>query len=256
MRTRQSPDNPFRYDRSAFAWEMVPRGSAAHLDFGCYEGRFLDSLQTKQVGQLVGLDVCREAIEAGQKRYPGSGLRHRTSALPLPIEDASFSTVSIMDVIEHVDEQTGLLNELHRVLRPDGRLIITVPGQYALSFLDLGNMKFRFPRLHRWFFQLRHSKEEYEYRYLSNPDGLVGDISATKGWHEHFSKEKLTRLLAKSGFTPEMFDGAGFFTRAIVILELPFRWIPPLRWFFRKLKKIDDRMFHSLNLFCVARKSG
>lgn len=255
MKTRQTDGNPFCYDRSAFVWEVVPRGSRAHLDFGCYEGRFLDSLRSRDVQRLVGVDVCREAIETGKHRYPQIELHHLTTVLPLPFDDATFSSVSIMDVIEHVDQQKALLDELHRVLAPDGRLIITVPGQYALSFLDMGNLKFRLPRLHRWFYCLRHSKKEYEYRYVANPDGLVGDISAEKGWHEHFSRKKLTGLLANSGFTPEFFDGSGFFARAIIYPETALGWIPPLGWGFRGLRKLDDRFCHSLNLFCIARKS-
>lgn len=255
MRTPLSDRDPFKCGRSAFAWEHVPEGSTAHLDFGCYEGVFLDSLRVKGVRRLVGVDASSDAVERGRARHPQIELVHMTQTVPLPFESETFSSVSIMDVIEHVDEQVALLKELRRVLRPDGILIITVPGQYALSFLDMGNFKFRFPRLHRWYYSFRHSRQEYERRYVSNPDGLMGDISATKGWHEHFTQTKLGNLLRQGGFAPVLFDGSSFWNRLLVFPELPFGWLPPARAIFRGLKNLDARWFESSNLFCVARKA-
>ena len=120
-----------------------------------------------------------------------------------------------MDVLEHVYNQAELLAELNRILTDGGKLIVTVPGQHLFSFLDRGNFKFLFPRLHRWYYCLKHSREEYEYRYVSNPDGLVGDISTKKRWHEHFSRDKLGKMLAEAGFNVIDFDGAGFFSQII-----------------------------------------
>lgn len=256
MRTRLGEQNPFEPGRAAFAWEHVPAGSDAHLDFGCYEGVFLDSLRAKGVRRLVGVDASSEAVERGRIRFPQIELVHMTQTIPVPFPNGAFSSVSLMDVIEHVDDQVGLLRELHRVLRSDGILIITVPGQYALSFLDMGNFKFRFPRLHRWYYSARHSRGEYERRYISNPDGLMGDISAKKGWHEHFSREKLGNLLRQGGFVPDNFDGSNFWNRFLVFPELGLRWLPPARGLFRGLKNVDARWFASSNLFCVARKAG
>ena len=44
MHTRIEMDNPYGYDRYGFAWEHVPAGGAAHLDYGCGDGRFLVGL--------------------------------------------------------------------------------------------------------------------------------------------------------------------------------------------------------------------
>lgn len=256
MRTPLSQRNPFEPGRSAFAWEHVPEGSSAHLDFGCYEGVFLDSLRIKSVKRLVGLDASREAVERGRQKFPQLELIHMTRTVPLPFESGVFSSVSLMDVIEHVEEQVELLKELRRVLQPDGILIITVPGQYALSFMDLGNFKFRFPTIHRWFYCMRHSRQAYEQRYVSNPDGLVGDIAAGKGWHEHFTPVKLEGLLRQAGLAPALFDGSNFWNRLLVFPELALRWLPPARAGLRALKNVDARWFTSSNLFSVAKRAS
>ncbi|MGB2755051.1 MAG: methyltransferase domain-containing protein [Phycisphaerae bacterium] len=256
MRTRLSPANPYGYDRHGFAWEHVPAGSESHLDFGCYDGAFLASLRSKGVKHPVGLEISRDAVAQARRRFPDLDVRHIARTVPLPFGDGTFTSASLLDVVEHVHEQTDLLNELGRVLRDGGRLVVTVPRDYALSFLDWGNLKFQFPRLHRWVFCLRHSAEAYECRYVSNPDGLVGDVSAKKRWHEHFSERRLQEMLERAGFRVFQVDGAACFTRllspALGVLER----IPGIRRVGRWLRVFDARCFESMNLFCVAEKSG
>jgi SAM-dependent methyltransferase len=50
----------------------------------------------------------------------------------LPFEDASFDTVLSSQVAEHVPQPGAFLSELVRVLRPSGRLILTVPFSYRI----------------------------------------------------------------------------------------------------------------------------
>ena len=153
-------------------------------------------------------------------------------------------------------DQVGVLRELGRVLTDDGVLIVTVPGRHLFSFLDLGNLKFRFPRLHRWQYCRKHSAAEYEQRYASNPDGLVGDVSAQKRWHEHFSKRQLGSLLGEAGFVAAEFDGAGFFYRLLKTLGYVVRPIGPLSRCLRRLERLDCKAFESVHLFCLGRKTG
>ncbi|HPD29775.1 MAG TPA: class I SAM-dependent methyltransferase [Phycisphaerae bacterium] len=254
MRTVLRPDNPFGPGRHGFAWEHVPSGRRCHLDFGCGSGRFLETLRDKGFQRLIGIDASREAIEAGRRERPGLELIHRREPLPLPFADREIDSISLLDVLEHVVNQKGLLAELHRVLKDDGVLIVTVPGLHVFSCLDLGNLKFRFPRLHRWFYRLRHSQEDYEHRYAANPDGLIGDISAEKRWHEHFSREDLAGLLSGAGFEVSLFDGSGFFMRLLAPFHHLTRPVGPVNRMFQKLQRGDHLRYESANLFCVARK--
>jgi SAM-dependent methyltransferase len=57
---------------------------------------------------------------------PGVDVVHDLSLLPLPFEDASFDEVLCKDILEHVD-YVAVLRELHRILRPGGRLRVHSP---------------------------------------------------------------------------------------------------------------------------------
>jgi len=254
MHTAISSNNLHGHNRYGFAWEHVPRGEDAHLDFGCNNGAFLSTLKDKRIGRLVGVDVCEEAVTKGQQLFPELEIIKIREAAKLPFDDATFDSVTILDVLEHVYEQAELLAELNRVLKDGGKLIVTVPGKHLFSLLDLGNFKFLFPKLHRWYYCLGHSRQEYEYRYVSNPDGLIGDISAKKPWHEHFSRPKLQEFLTQAGFTVIDFDGTGFFSRVISNMNHFLKWLKPLHRALTRLQNLDSRLFESTNIFCAAEK--
>jgi len=254
MKTKITPENPFRYDRYGFAWQTTPPNSQGHLDFGCYHGSFLKTLQKKGIRQLVGADISTDAVRIAKEKFPNLELISLVQTVPLPFDDERFSSITLLDVIEHVYEQSALLDELHRVLTNDGLLIVTVPGKHVFSFLDRGNFKFRFPRLHRWYYIRTHSQDQYHKRYVANPNGLIGDISAKKQWHEHFSRATLNALLRKSGFAVVCFDGTGLFSRPIGHIGYFLQRVKPLKYFFDKILELDAQMFESTNLFCLARK--
>ncbi|HEX6151326.1 class I SAM-dependent methyltransferase [Nocardioides sp.] len=66
----------------------------------------------------------------------GTGVR--ASALALPFRDGDFDLVSAFDVVEHCDPEAVVLAELGRVLRPGGRLLLSVPAyQWAWSDHDV-----------------------------------------------------------------------------------------------------------------------
>ena len=114
MRTKVSSDNPYRHNRWGFAWGYVPEGTTAHLDFGCNKGTFLNSLTEKNIKKLVGVDVSEQAVKKGQQLFPKLDILKIRDAIPLPFDDATFESVTILDVLEHIYEQTQLLTELRQ----------------------------------------------------------------------------------------------------------------------------------------------
>jgi len=232
----------------------VPPDSSAHLDFGCHDGKFLNSLKIKGIRQLIGIDISLDATRKANEQFPNLQIIHIDKTIPLPFADTTFTSITALDVIEHIDDQAALLNEFNRVLADKGTLVITAPRKHLFSLLDMGNFKLRLPRLHKWYYCRKHSIEEYNYRYVSNPDGLVGDVSAEKYWHEHFTAAKLGKMLNDSGFTVICFDGTGFFNRIINNANHFLRRIKPLQPVIRKISDFDARLFESANLFCLAMK--
>lgn len=67
---------------------------------------------------------------------PGEGVC--TSALALPFADEVFDVVGAFDVVEHCEPEAQALDEMSRVLRPGGRLLLSVPAyQWAWSDHDV-----------------------------------------------------------------------------------------------------------------------
>ena len=61
---------------------------------------------------------------------PAPGLDVLSMAAPLPFASATFDTVLCTSVLEHVYDAEAAVNEIARILKPGGRLIITVPFLY------------------------------------------------------------------------------------------------------------------------------
>lgn len=60
---------------------------------------------------------------------------HLTDGQSLPFADATFDLVVIIDMLEHMTDDNTLVDEIHRVLRPGGRLIVNVPHVKRFSAL-------------------------------------------------------------------------------------------------------------------------
>ncbi|MFG0251716.1 MAG: class I SAM-dependent methyltransferase, partial [Phycisphaerales bacterium JB038] len=85
-----------------------------------------------------GLDPASTAIEqareqCSKQRYPGKTPTFDLGAAEaMPYPDATFRVVFMLDVIEHLPNPVRVLREAARVLRPQGRLLITTPAwQYG-----------------------------------------------------------------------------------------------------------------------------
>jgi SAM-dependent methyltransferase len=96
------------------------------LDAGCGTGAILQRLGNP--GRNVGIDLAPEAISFCQQR--GLDNVRQGNICALPFEDASFDAVICSSVLYHewVADVAGAVREMHRVLRPDGVLVINVPA--------------------------------------------------------------------------------------------------------------------------------
>jgi SAM-dependent methyltransferase len=78
--------------------------------------------------EVVGIDVSGEVVEAAAARHQGLQAR-RADVRDLPFEDGGFDAVVSNSTLDHFQDEAEIvaaLRELHRVLRPRGRLILTL----------------------------------------------------------------------------------------------------------------------------------
>jgi len=140
------------------------------LDIGCAQGVVSAALKEGN-GRCLHLDpdfanllVARPVLGAELMQSSGA---------PLPFGDNGFACVLLLDILEHVDDDLGLLREAVRVLRPGGKLVISTPISGGFFFF------------HR----------------LKKRLGLTPEIYGHK--REGYSLSDLDALMKKSGLEPE-----------------------------------------------------
>lgn len=104
------------------------------LDIACGEG-YGSALLAKRARSVIGVDISDEAIAHARKTYPNQlNLRYEQgSATAVPMDSASVDVVISFETVEHLSEQSEMLAELRRILRPDGLLIISSPNKKVYS---------------------------------------------------------------------------------------------------------------------------
>jgi SAM-dependent methyltransferase len=72
--------------------------------------------------------VAQAAIARARRTHPGLDFRLVPVDGPLPFADGTFELVWASEVIEHIADTERWLQEVSRVLAPDGRLLVTTPN--------------------------------------------------------------------------------------------------------------------------------
>jgi glycosyltransferase involved in cell wall biosynthesis/SAM-dependent methyltransferase len=114
--------------RLHFAAHFV--AGAEVLEAGCGSGVGTKLFLGAGAAHVVALDYNAEALALAHQRAADPRADYRQWNLnqtPLPLPDARFDVVVCLEVLEHVREQRALLDEFCRVLKPGGRLIVSIP---------------------------------------------------------------------------------------------------------------------------------
>lgn len=100
------------------------------LDIGCGTGMMINAL--RPFGDVFGIDPDEQAVAYSRAKVAHPS-RVRQGSLPddLP-RDQRFAIVTLLDVLEHVEDDVEALRAVHAVLEPDGILFVTVPAFMAL----------------------------------------------------------------------------------------------------------------------------
>ena len=94
--------------------------TAKLLDVGCGTGWLADHF-----ARYTGIDGSPDAVATAVER--GRAVQLGDVDEPLPFPDACFDGVVLKDLLEHVADPVALVGEVHRVLRPEGRVFASSP---------------------------------------------------------------------------------------------------------------------------------
>jgi SAM-dependent methyltransferase len=98
------------------------------LEVGCGEGRGIDWLLPK-VKSFSAIDKIDPIIDSLRNRYPQATFISDFIPPLTAYADNSFDWVVSFQVIEHIEKDSFFLQEIHRVLKPGGRALLTTPNR-------------------------------------------------------------------------------------------------------------------------------
>ena len=128
-------DWTFRLFRSCLAGDV--------LEVGCGVGSFTRRIiDHGQLTRLLSIDISPEAVEHCRSRLSRPNLN--IQCIDARLVRGEFDAIVCMNVLEHIEDDRGMLEHLLSLLRPGGTLFLLVPAHMSLfSRFDLENGHFR-----------------------------------------------------------------------------------------------------------------
>lgn len=158
------------------------------LDAGCGDGFYLHLLSSLGNYAITGIDFDKAALQSAKKNLKGIkniSILHG-SVLELPFKSKSFDKVIMTEVAEHLPDDLKGLQEIYRVLKPGGILVLTVPN--------------------------------HNYPFLWDPVNKILEKTTQKHirsgfwagiWNQHirlYYPEEITKLIKKAGFKVKLVE--------------------------------------------------
>ncbi|BFM09394.1 class I SAM-dependent methyltransferase [Halioxenophilus aromaticivorans] len=114
------------------------------LDLGCGEGRHCLGVPLREAATVVGVDLNLSDVRTAVAKVPEHNGFCQQAGLPLtptphfsvadgtqlPFADGCFDVVVCSEVLEHIEPYPEVLEEIMRVLKPGGQLVVSVPRQW------------------------------------------------------------------------------------------------------------------------------
>jgi ubiquinone/menaquinone biosynthesis C-methylase UbiE len=148
--------------RYAIACEVAK--NKAVLDIACGEG-YGSNLLAQKATHVTGVDIDNATIQKAKQKYTHSNLSFITGDVrKTPCPNHSFDIVVSFETIEHIEEQAQMIQEIKRVLKPGGLLIISTPDKKYYADKRQHNNPF-------------HKKELYEAEFIDILKGQFTNVS-------------------------------------------------------------------------------
>lgn len=118
-----------RYELAA---DLALQGAAQRVaDVACGTGYGTRLLAMITGARAEGVDLDPSAVDYARRTHglDGRCTFHAADACTTPLPSATFDLAASFETIEHVPDAAGLVAELHRILKPGGRLVISTPNR-------------------------------------------------------------------------------------------------------------------------------
>jgi SAM-dependent methyltransferase len=201
--------------------ECVRAKPQSVIDLGCGRGFLLRALERRLPGlQCFGVELSDSAID--EARANGITVFHQSLSTGLPLGDETVDLAVMGEVIEHLFDPDACIEEVRRVMRPGGTLIVTTPN--LVSWLNRGLVMMGIQPI----FSETSTRKKYGH-WL----GLLGQGKTnTQGHLKLFTLGALRELLKDLGFDVERVEGYKFYLLAehpvANVIESIFRLRPTL----------------------------
>ena len=165
------------------------------LDLGCGNGRLIGLFEGKGI-EYIGVDNSKKMIEIARAKYP-QGKFLVIPDLNLPFPDSSFDKVYCLAVFHHIpsDEfRLQFLNEIKKILKPQGILILTVWNLNPFKMILIGKKK-RALSFFKYLILKLLGKSKLDFN-----DFFIPWRDICQRYIHCFSKGKLKKIAEKSGF--------------------------------------------------------
>ena len=132
-------DHRTRYELAADRLlERLPR-AAMGLDLFCGTGYGTYLMSERASCSVMGMDASREAIEFAGKHFSNRRTVYAHKVFPFELPPSSFDFTTCFESLEHVEDWNLLLDEVVKVLKPDGILWLSCPNEAVLSLARNAN---------------------------------------------------------------------------------------------------------------------
>lgn len=149
------------------------------LDAGCGSGPLAQALQQRGA-TVTGFDASSAMVDLARARLgEDADLRVHDLADPLPYADRAFDDVVASLVLHYLEDWSGPLRELHRVLEPGGRLILSTHHPMMFTALNPGANYFE---IAEFSFDAEHGDTTVVYTNWHRPLHAMAEAFSTAGF--------------------------------------------------------------------------
>ena len=170
----------------------------------------------------VGVDVSTRMLEAAVDSFRGDETRAfvQGDATRLPLKSNAFDTVALLGGIHHVNDRHALFTEVHRILKPGGRLVFREPVDDFLLWRLIRALVYRMA-------SSLEAETEHPIRYRDTADALARAGLALGAWRTN-------------GFLSYCF----LMNADVLPINRIWQFVPGVRRLTRAAARFDDWMLH------------